>query len=406
MNPRKITKSLLILSMTGVLSAQPSAFAQKGETQPSTAVVLPLPETPTAVFASQQCPLTDDNPDPVEAFPALLAPLLIPIAKAIVQPIIETGVDVVAQKLEKRALELNSSATARANGSFYSKSGTSIDTGFNCIVVLRAQISEDNLDGKYIVGDKIEPKNKDREKKLKKERVAEKGNWEAGEIDKINSALAELQTLEKDLARTFFINSPPEFYLELKLSVVKEAVTVMKDGVEVKASKPPEIPTRFSLRPVELRFRKKGSKRGDGEKQLLLDLEIEGEVADDNKITKKVLYSHTYDFGKLQPGDNAILAHYTAPVSPVPIPSRITQSFVIQADGRGLEETSISRLNLVPFVVTATVREIEDGGDFEKAIASSLKAKKDDIVKPFVTLTEEQIKKAFGVEEKDAGDGK
>lgn len=398
---------------TAMAAAGGTALAQEGKKEqaasPPAPVVLPRPATDLGVFVVNNCPISQKGGGQ-EGLLAVLGGILLPLAKSIIQPAVEAGVDFVARKLDERALELNASATARSNGLFFEEKIVNetpgVGQGFGCIIVTRAKFGTSSPQWASL---------------LSKAQNAK--GWSEQDLKKINDKLLSLAEKDDPFKKNVQLAEVPEFYAEFPLEVVMTNAALVDnpepkpeakpaEGKNPKERKPQQaqptvtgrtlrIPTNFSLRPELVDYRLRGTKRGDGAKQIVIDLSIDAEIVTAEGETKKTIFAHTYDIGPMNPGERKNLPQYSAPLAAAPSPAIVTKPFVSKSASGALESRTVAHTHLVPFVVTATVKEIEKGGDFEKAIADSLRANKDKIVAPVLTLTEEQLKKAFGIKEEE-----
>lgn len=394
------------LSLFMSASAAPFAYAQEKEGEAPAPVVLPRPAKDTAVFILDRCPISKQG-GAQEGFFAALGALLLPLAKSIIKPVVETGIDLIARKLDQRALDMNASATGRSNGQFFEErlvnNDRKIAPSFGCVAVIRGDFISDNQSENV---DAI----------LRSAGAGKPGAWTAENIADVNTALFALSRKDEPFARRVQISSVPEFYAEFPLEIVMADAAVVeaepdgdkKGGAQraVRSSGDLRVPTNFSLRPELVDYRVRGTKIGKAGKQIVIDLSIEGVVATAEGEQKATLFSHTYDIGQMAPGDRKRLPHYDAPLAPAPSPAVVTKQYVAEGRTGALEGQTVAVTHLVPFAATVTVRELEKGGDFEKAIAQSLRDNKESIVTPILALSEEQLKKALGVKDEKKDDAK
>jgi len=405
----KITKTLmpfLVLCQSCIII--PPVYAQAAADTDTP--ILPTPKTPTAVFALSECPLTPKAAgDGREAFGALAAGLLIPLAEAIIKPVAEAGVNFIAKKLEKRALALSASSTSNAHGVFYKfipgneNQGAfpSIGVNLGCVVIIRADF------GAQSALFSVESTSKKAQSDSNAIVVSDSSGWSVDDLTRVNTVLTELKSVSTYPKRFVQLRSVPEVYLEFKVDTIwTQAQRLSKNAddetVIDENSKPEEIATSFGLQPTVFRYRVPGPERSRNEKSVMVNLNISAGVVENNAIENKLVYSHAYNLGKFKAGDTReVLSHVVAPLQQVPLPSRLEQSSLVSDASGNLDIVKTSSINFVPLTIQATVSELESGGDLERAIANSLRENRDNIVTPVLTLTREQLERALGVEEDD-----
>jgi hypothetical protein len=163
---------------------------------------------------------------------------------------------------------------------------------------------------------------------------------------------------------TWRLSAPPEMYIAFG---IEYAAAREPNKVLANAGNTPQMPLYFRIRPYEMLYLSSGAKRnGDEGKQVTAQLTL---TLADGTILKDQLF----DFGVLKPGQSYNLDFISADYIPIPA---TTQIMAAKPDRKPAQAKSndapkpISAIDPIPIKITLIVTELEEGGDFARAVAT------------------------------------
>lgn len=348
MNSKLIAAMPLIVLMgcatgqgSGNASAQSTTADDKSAESPSAATRLPRAKPSLFVEFSDICPISQEGKAESLAVSIIAGQIVKSLAETVVPSAVGWLYDKGTGYLERRHTKLLSSSTA-TNFKNYYKPDTA-KGNFGCIIIARAErgtIVSDNYASSRHGTMTIDGA----------------GRWER------QTAADTLKTLKMIKA--------PEFYFELALSSFN--VTLLpktsaastnnaagKKRTPVSTDAPPaEMATLYrEIKPVRLDYLDTGAESQGKDRQKYVSLEVNMEAMNP-QAEWKTIFSKTYDFGLLDIGASNIALH-----------SLGSEIFIPPASFDG----SQPYFDPVPVRVTAILTETDDGADFSRALALSLR---------------------------------
>lgn len=349
-------------------------------------LIIPKASSPSFVILAQTCPLANVDSEGEEIFSVLLGA----IATAAVSAGTEYLVDEVSQYLKNRANEFNSSSHASFNGHLYSiiQNGQILDVPIlaGCLIFYRAEQSALAVNDPQIKSGDVRSINE--------------------AVDQTREKLRELKNKES----VAYLTKMPELYAEFLIQVENLPIIMNDDNGEKRIAGNTSI--RFGLRPVYLNFNKSGAERGKSDsKDLIFDTHIQMFAKSGEMST---IHQDRFVFSDIKAGGKPL--HYVVDDKPGPLFSKrakllklpLPESSIEEPEEKGAKdqqegdaEDKVTAKNqlwwLVPVTASISVTETQPGaGDLERRFAEKLAAKKGEISKAAVSLTDEQLKRVFG----------